>query len=260
MLPSLFIAHGAPLLAIEKNEYTQYLQELAQTLPRPKAIVIFSAHWASYEQKVSEVEQYSTIYDFYGFPDALYEIQYPAKGELGVAKEIEKLLAESGISYRVENERGLDHGAWVVLHLMYPDANIPVVAMSVNPEILPQQAYQIGKALSALKEKDILIITSGGTVHNLRMANMASDENAADDWAVDFDKWLEKHLKAWDTESLFNYDTLAPLAELAVPPYGAEHFLPIFYAMGAGDARKKAVLLHRSYRYDNLSHCVWRFE
>lgn len=258
MLPSFFIAHGAPLLAIENNEYTQFLNQLGQNLPRPKAIVLFSAHWESHFQKVSEVEEYDTIYDFGGFDPKLYTIKYPAPGDLGAAQEIKDLFTANGIPFQVENKRGLDHGAWVVLRMIYPNADVPVIAMSVNPNLSPEEQYKIGKSLTALREKDILIIGSGGTVHNLRAVNFA-DNGQIDQWAVEFDDWLAHHLYHWDLESLFKYASLAPNAEYAVPRFGNEHFIPIFYAMGAADESRNAKLLHRSFRYGNLSHSVWQF-
>ena len=257
MMPSLFIAHGAPLLAIENNEYTQFLTELGKDMPRPKAIVLFSAHWESRAQKVSKVDTYNTIYDFGGFPPELYQIQYPAQGDQQISNEIQELFKENGVPFEVETERGLDHGAWVVLRLLYPHADIPVIAMSVNPKLSPAEQYKIGKSLSTLREKDVLVIGSGGTVHNLRAVKWT--ENEIDQWAQEFDDWLAVHLANWDLESLFKYESVAPNAEIAVPPYGNEHFIPIFYAMGAADDGKKASLLHRSYRYGNLSHSVWQF-
>ncbi|MDQ6598500.1 dioxygenase [Bacillus salipaludis] len=258
MIPSLFIAHGAPLIAIENNEYTQFITQLGQSMPRPKAIVVFSAHWESTDQKVSEVDTYSTIYDFGGFDPSLYTIQYPAKGKLEIAKEIEDLFTQNGVPFQIETTRGLDHGAWVVLRLLYPNADIPVIAMSVNPNLTPEEQYKIGKSLAVLREKDILVIGSGGTVHNLRAVKWA-DNGEVDSWALEFDEWLSLHLKKWDLDSLFNYEKLAPNAQYAVPPYGNEHFVPLFYAMGAADDAKKATLLHRSFRYGNLSHSVWQF-
>jgi 4,5-DOPA dioxygenase extradiol len=259
MMPSLFIAHGAPLLAIENNEYTQFVNQLGKEFPKPKAVVLFSAHWEAPNQKVSLVEEYETIYDFGGFPEDLYRIQYPANGDKDLTEEIKDLLGKQGIPFEVDTKRGLDHGAWVVLRMLYPNADIPVISMSVNQQLTPQQQYEIGKSLSALREKDILIIGSGGTVHNLRAVNWGKDGKENEQWAVDFDQWLENHLNNWDTESLFNYYSLAPNAEVAVPAYGKEHFIPLFYAMGAGDDIKQAKLLHRSYRYGNLSHSVWQF-
>ncbi|KPV40877.1 DODA-type extradiol aromatic ring-opening family dioxygenase [Alicyclobacillus ferrooxydans] len=257
MIPALFIAHGAPLLAIEDNDYTQFLNGLGQELPRPKAIVLFSAHWIAGSQKVSEVAEYDTIYDFGGFPDELYQIKYPAKGNQQMAHQISNLFSENGIPFEMDTRRGLDHGAWVVLRLLYPNADIPVIAMSVNPRLSPEQQYKIGQSLVKLRANDVLVIGSGGTVHNLRAVQFL--ENDLDEWALEFDQWLEKHLKKWDLDALYSYDTLAPNASLAVPPHGNEHFVPLFYAMGAADDVRQATLLHRSYRYGNLSHSVWAF-
>ncbi len=259
LVPSLFVAHGAPLLAIENNEYTQFLEGLGKNLPTPKAIVLFSAHWESPKQKVSRVDEFETIYDFGGFPEALYRIKYPAKGDHTVTKEIEELFTSQGISYDVDTGRGLDHGAWVVLRMIYPDAEIPVISMSVNPKLTPKEQYHIGKSLGELRKLDVLVVASGGTVHNLGLLNMRSDDGRIDQWALEFESWLEYHIENWDLDSLFNYKSLAPNAELAVPSYGNEHFIPIFYAMGAADDEKHAKLLHRSYRYGNLSHSVWQF-
>jgi 4,5-DOPA dioxygenase extradiol len=259
MYPSLFIAHGAPLLGIENNEYTQFLNQLGKDLPKPKAVILFSAHWEASNQKVSNVDKFETIYDFGGFPEDLYRIQYPAKGNKEITEEIKELFSKQGIPFEVDTGRGLDHGAWIVLRMLYPNADIPVISMSVNQHLTPEQQYQIGRSLSSLREKDILIIGSGGTVHNLRAVGWEKDGKEIDQWATDFDSWLEQHLINWDVDGLFQYDTLAPNAQLAVPPYGKEHFIPLFYAMGAADDQKQAKLLHRSYRYGNLSHSVWQF-
>lgn len=259
MMPSFFIAHGAPLLAIENNEYTQFLQQLGQSLPRPKAVVLFSAHWESKSQKVSEVDHYETIYDFGGFPPELYSIKYPAQGAMEISNEIKQLFKENDIPFEVEMKRGLDHGAWVVLRLLYPNADVPVIAMSVNPTLTPEEQYKIGKTLAALRANDVLIIGSGGTVHNLGAVSWGDDGKNVHQWAIEFDDWIAHHLHTWDTDSLFKYDTLAPNAEIAVPKFGNEHFVPIFYAMGAADDSRKAALIHRSYRYGNLSHSVWQF-
>ncbi len=257
MIPSLFIAHGAPLLAIEENEYTQFLRNVSKKLSQPKAVVIFSAHFVANVQVISDVSEYETIYDFYGFPEALYQIQYPAKGDPRIVQEIKQLLFQHEITFTIDTTRGLDHGAWVILRLLYPNADIPVISMSVNPHTTPEQQYQIGKSLEALREQDVLVITSGGTVHNLGLVDW--QEDARNDWAVQFDQWLENHIELWDLDSLYQYHTLAPNAKLAVPPLGTEHFIPLFYAMGVADSTRKATLLHRSYRYGNLSHSIWQF-
>ncbi|WP_223066127.1 DODA-type extradiol aromatic ring-opening family dioxygenase [Paenibacillus caui] len=256
MMPSYFIAHGAPSLVLERNEYTDFLKKLGAQTPRPKAIVLFSAHWESPQQTVSAVPSYSTIYDFSGFQEELYRMTYPAKGERALSEEIQSLFAEHGIPSGLNEERGLDHGAWAVLKMIYPEADIPVVALSVHRHLTPQQQYQIGRALSVLRERDVLIIGSGGTVHNLRMVNWRAEE--ADPWAVSFDEWLQDKLEAWDLNVLFDYREEAPYAKEAVPT--SEHFIPLLLAMGTGDSNRQAKLLHRSYQYGNLSLSCWQFQ
>ncbi|MGV3489328.1 MAG: dioxygenase [Tuberibacillus sp.] len=258
-IPSIFVAHGAPLLAIEQNDYTQFLAGIRNKFPRPKAIILFSAHWEAPVQMVGHAKQYETIYDFFGFPKALYEMKYPASGDSNLAERIEKILQERGIQTQSNSERGLDHGAWVVLHHMYPKADVPVILMSVNPALSPEEQYQIGKALSVLREEDVLIIGSGGTVHNLRAVNFTAQADQIDAWALAFDQWLEKTISAWDLDSLFAYREKAPYADLAVPYLGTEHFVPIFYAMGAADSSRHAQLRFRSFAYGNLSYSVWQF-
>ncbi|SDI02774.1 dioxygenase family protein [Alteribacillus bidgolensis] len=259
MIPSFFIAHGAPLLALENNSYTQFLHQLGQELPRPQAIVLFSAHWESPAQMVSEVEEYETIHDFGGFPEELFRMNYPANGYPELAKEIENIFSHHGISYHMDATRGLDHGAWVVLKLLYPNADIPVVSMSVNPALSPQEQYKIGKALTSLREKDVMVIGSGGLVHNLSILRMDKDDDKVEEWVLEFDEWLKQTVNNWDTETLFDYQNQAPHASKAVPPFGKEHFIPLFYAMGAADNKQTARLLHNSYRYRNLSHSIWQF-
>ena len=256
MMPSLFIAHGAPSLALEENAYTEFLQELGQTLPKPKAIVLFSAHWEATTQQVSSVTEYETIYDFGGFQPELYQIKYPAQGHAETTAEVERLFMEAGIPVQADDIRGLDHGAWVVLRLLFPDADIPVVALSVNRYLTGEQQYQVGQALASLREQDVLVIGSGGTVHNLRRLNWGSNE--IDPWALEFDNWLQDKLENWDTESLFAYDTLAPSAQAAVPT--PEHFVPLLLAMGAGDRNKQATLMFKAYQLGNLSLSCWKFD
>lgn len=258
MLPAFFIAHGSPMLAIEENPYVRSLADLGRKM-NPRAIVLFSAHWESPTQMVSAVDRYRTIYDFGGFPEALYRVQYPANGDLALAEEIGHLLAGQGISYQFDRQRGLDHGAWVPLRRLYPNADVPVISMSVNAETSPQEQYRIGKALSGLRTRDILIIASGVTVHNFGTIRFSAPDHEGDGWAVEFDDWVLSKAAGWDLDALFAYESRAPHAQLAVPPHGKEHFIPLFYAMGAADDQPGARELHRSYQYGNLSHVVWQF-
>ncbi|RAV19369.1 dioxygenase [Paenibacillus contaminans] len=255
MMPSYFFAHGAPSIVLEDNAYTALLKNFAAHTPKPKAIVLFSAHWEQSMQTVSAAGRYSTIYDFGGFQDELYRMTYPAEGDRALSDQIQSLFSKHGIQSVLDEERGLDHGAWAVLKLLYPDADIPVVALSVNRYLTNEQQYQVGKALSELRKQDILIIGSGGTVHNLRKLNWKSE--GIDGWAEAFDNWIQAKLEAWDVDSLFNYRELAPYAQEAVPTN--EHFIPLLLAMGTGDANRQAKLLHRSYQYGNLSLSCWQF-
>lgn len=258
MLPAFFVAHGSPMLAIEENPYSEALGALGKAL-HPKAIVLFSAHWESTEQLVSAVDSYRTIYDFGGFPEALYRVQYPARGDIALAGEIGRLLSAEGVPFQPDHQRGLDHGAWVPLRRLFPAVDVPVVAMSVSAELSPQEQYRIGKALGRLREQDVLIIGSGVTVHNFGTINWHAPAGAADPWAVEFDDWVLNKAAGWDLDALFAYESLAPHARIAVPPGGNEHFVPLFYAMGAADGNRSAKELHRSYEMGNLSYVLWQF-
>lgn len=258
MIPTLFVAHGSPMIAIEQSEYGDFLDHLGAVLPKPKAIVLFSAHWESTVQMVSEVDSYSTMYDFGGFPDALYRVTYPAKGDPALARKIEDLLVADGIPCAMDRQRGLDHGAWTILHRIYPEAGIPVVTLSVNPDLTPEQQYQIGHALSPLRTEDVLIIGSGVTVHNFQLFQV-SDKPEVQSAVREFEAWLEEKLQAGERAELFDYERQAPHARLAVPKNGKEHFIPLFYALGAAGDRPAVKMLHRSWLFNILANTVYQF-
>jgi 4,5-DOPA dioxygenase extradiol len=204
---------------------------------------------------IGSAPQYETMYDFYGFPEEMYRLQYPAKGDLPLSLEILSLFQHEGISCELDDHRGLDHGAWVPLLLMYPGADIPVVTLSVHPNLAAEEQYRIGRALESLRERDVLILGSGGTVHNLRRLDWGQGQTQ--DWAVRFDEWLGERLETWNTEELFDYESRAPHAREAVPT--REHFVPLLLAMGAADSERKAELLHREYPFGSLSLSCWQF-
>ncbi|MDI3327915.1 MAG: class III extradiol ring-cleavage dioxygenase [Alicyclobacillaceae bacterium] len=257
MIPSYFIAHGAPTLAVEDNAYTRFLQNLPTRFPRPRAVFIFTAHWESPVQLVGAPERFGMIYDFGGFPEELYRIVYPAQGAPEAAEEARSLLERAGIPARIDRARGLDHGAWVVLRLLFPQADVPVVALSVNPALPPEEQYAIGRALAPLR-RDALILGSGGTVHNLWSLDWGQGtDGPAADWAVDFDDWLQRQLEEWNTEALFRYESEAPYARRAVPRN--EHFIPLLLAMGAADDDRLARRLFQTYQYGSLSLACWEF-
>jgi 4,5-DOPA dioxygenase extradiol len=256
MLPSFFLAHGTPALVLENNEYTRFLRMLALQLPLPKAVVIFSSHWESHRQLISAAVQYETIHDFFGFPEQLYQITYPAKGDITLAYYIQSLLSEEGIGSELNDTRGLDHGSWSLLTLMYPSADVPVIAMSVQPNLTPEEQYRIGKALAPLRNDNVLIIGSGGTVHNLEQLDW-TEAAEAQTWASTFDCWLAEQLETWHLDELFDYEYRGPYARRAAP--SPEHFAPLLLAMGAADVGKKAKLLHRQYQFGTLSLSAWMF-
>ncbi|SFU30408.1 dioxygenase family protein [Alicyclobacillus macrosporangiidus] len=259
LLPSLFIAHGSPMVAVEDSVYGRFLDTLGSRLRRPRAVVVFTAHWLSGAQAVSASPNYETIHDFGGFPDELYQIQYPAPGEPALAGTIRSRLAEAGVPCHLDARRGLDHGVWTILRRLYPDASIPVVAMSVNPRLTPAGQFAIGQALAPLRADDVLIIGSGATVHNLAALDWARQDGVPDEWALAFETWLESRLVAWDLEALFDYRRLAPGAHQAVPAWGTEHFAPLLYAMGAAADTPSAALWHRDFQFGNLCNSVYAF-
>lgn len=253
MMPSLFLAHGSPMLAIEDTAYTRFLESLGQTY-KPKAIVIFTAHWETETLTISSIDgAYETIYDFGGFPPELYAVKYPARGSQILASLLKERFAEAGIAAHLDTSRGLDHGSWTMLSKMYPKADIPVIQLSVNPFLPPEKQYRIGEAIRGLGKENILVIGSGVTVHNLRILNWGQTEPEA--WAVTFDDWLIDKIEKQDIESLFNYEKLAPNAKLAVPR--PEHFVPLYIAMGSGSGPAKVI--HRSYDLGTLSYLCMEF-
>jgi 4,5-DOPA dioxygenase extradiol len=255
MIPSLFLAHGSPMTAIEDTPYTRFLENFAKNI-QPKAIVIFTAHWESEVLTISSSDEaYDTIYDFGGFPPELYTIKYPAKGSSQLAQQLADRFTNKGITVREDIKRGLDHGSWTLLHRMYPKADIPVVQVSVNPYLPAAEQFKIGEALRGLGEEDTLIIGSGVTVHNLRMLKWGQTTPEA--WAVEFDEWLIDKIQKRDLESLFRYSELAPYAAKAVPR--PEHFVPLFIAMGSGNPGKEAKVIHRSYDLGTLSYLSFQF-
>lgn len=255
MVPSLFLAHGSPMLAIEDTVYSDFLKTLSRQV-QPKAIVIFTAHWESEILTISSLDgAYDTIYDFGGFPDELYQIKYPAKGSTEMAAMIEERFKQRGIPVKKDTARGLDHGSWTLLYRMYPEADIPVVQISVHPYLSPEKQFQIGECLQGLGEEDILVIGSGVTVHNLRMIHWG--QSTPEPWSVAFDDWLIDKVEKRDLESLFNYEKLAPYARQAVPR--PEHFVPFFIAMGSGNPDSAPKIIHRSYDLGTLSYLSYQF-
>jgi 4,5-DOPA dioxygenase extradiol len=230
--PALFISHGAPTLPIDPSMPRERFAALGESLPRPTSILVLSAHWGTAEPVASVAQRPETIHDFYGFPRPLYEIEYAAPGAPELAKEAASRLREAGFAAQ-ETPRGLDHGAWVPLLLMFPKAEIPVAQLSIQPKRGPAHHFAVGRALRALREEGVLVMGSGQITHNLREADFSARPEDADPRVREFTDWFEERLAARDTQALLDYRRLAPHAAFMHPT--DEHLLPVFAALGAAD-------------------------
>ena len=219
--PLLFIGHGSPMNAIEDNEFSREWIRIGQTLPKPAAIVCISAHWQTDGVNVTADDNPDQIYDFYGFPDELYQMKYPVKGSSAIASLIPEATPD--------NSWGIDHGAWSVLARLFPKADVPVVQLSLDRTKSPAEHFQYAKKLRELRQKNILIIGSGNMVHNLGLVQW---QNTAYPWAIDFDLNLKKLIETNDVDSLINYQQLEN-SELAIPTN--EHYLPLLYILALKD-------------------------
>jgi 4,5-DOPA dioxygenase extradiol len=230
-LPTLFLSHGSPMHAVEPGAAGDAWQSLGRTLPRPRAVLMVSAHWETSVPMLTGNPKPGTIHDFGGFPAALYAIEYPAPGDPPLSTQAVALLKSAGITAGVDGCRGLDHGAWVPLRWMYPDHDVPIVQLSVQPELGTARHVTLGRALAPLAADGVLIVGSGHTTHNLRdwMANPRRDEPLR--YAQAFSDWLRDRLAVNDTAALIAYREQAPQAERAHP--SEEHFLPLHVAWGA---------------------------
>ena len=257
MLPSLFISHGSPALMLMNNKTTDFLKELPKSFQKPKYILVVSAHWLTRELRILTNEEPFEIYDFYNFPQGLYEKQYPANNDIKKVKEVVELLKKSNIAvFEEETRSGYDHGVWSPLSLMYPDADIPVIQLSLPIGFSPDELVEIGVALQSLRE-DTLIIGSGAMTHNLRGSSWIEyDENIAL-YAKEFRNWIVEKLENSGVNSLVNYMKEAPNALQNHPT--EEHFLPLFVSLGASKD-KKGKSLHDVYMYGNQSMDTIIFE
>ena len=229
LMPVLFIGHGSPMNAIENNEFTQNFIKIAKEIDRPKAIVCISAHWFTNGTKITSMDKPKTIHDFYGFPEELYNIDYPAIGDAKLAKEVKELL--DGIKVELDTEWGLDHGAWSVLIHMYPNADIPVIQLSINYNEPASYHYALAKKLLSLREKGVLILGSGNIVHNLNIIDFRhiDTRDYGYEWARKAKDIINKSIINGDFDSLVNYKDNHDL-DLAIPT--PEHFLPLIYILG----------------------------
>ena len=257
-LPSLYISHGSPMTALEPGQVGERLAELAAQLPKPRAIVVASAHWLAHAPAVGGAATPKTVHDFGGFPQALFDLQYPAAGAPALAEEIAQRLDAAGLPARIDPQRGLDHGVWVPLRLLYPAADIPVVPLSIQPELGPAHQYAMGQALAGLRDEGVLLVGSGSITHNLHdWRNYAQGKEAP--YVRPFIEWFEDRLSADDLTALFDYRRQAPHAQRAHPT--DEHLLPIYFAMGAaGNPAMQARRIDAGIDMGMLAMDIYRFD
>jgi len=230
-MPALFLGHGSPMNAIEDNEFHRGWRALGQRLPRPRAVLCVSAHWETRGVCVTSAARPETIHDFYGFPKALFDVRYPAPGDPALAQRAAELAGA-----RLDPQRGLDHGAWGVLIGMYPDANVPVVQLSLNTSRPGAFHYALAKKLAPLRDEGILVVGSGNIVHNLGV--WRPGDGRPYDWALRFDAEVRRRVDARDHQALADHASLGADARLSIPT--PEHYLPLLYALALQEAGETA--------------------
>ncbi|GAB1348640.1 4,5-DOPA dioxygenase extradiol [Ignavibacteriales bacterium] len=229
-MPVLFVGHGSPMNAIEENEFSAGWRKAGETLPKPSMILCVSAHWETNGTFVTAVPKPETIHDFYGFPKALFEVQYPALGSPELAKEISEEVKSTEVG--LDEKWGLDHGAWSVIKHMYPNADVPVVQLSLDKRKDPAYHFELAKELAFLRRKGVLIVGSGNIVHNLRVIawNKMNESEYGYDWAHEADRMLKKTIESGDFKQLSDYSKFGKEVNLAIPT--PEHFIPLLYSLG----------------------------
>lgn len=228
-MPSFFLGHGSPMNAIEENEFVDGIRDLTKQIPKPQAILCISAHWVTDGTFVTAMEKPPTIHDFGGFPKALFDVQYPAPGSPELAKLVQSVVKTQNVKF--DYEWGLDHGAWSVIKHIYPQADVPIVQLSMDYKSSPEQHFQLAKELAPLRNKGILIIASGNIVHNLRMVAWDRlNEVYGFDWALDVNQKVKDWISKEDYQSLIQIRNHGKEFEWAIPT--AEHYLPLLYTLG----------------------------
>lgn len=242
-MPVLFVPHGAPTFALEPGPAGAALARAAASLPRPRAIVVASPHWETEAPAVGGAPRPETIHDYWGFPAPLYDIRYPAAGDPALAEEVLRLLAGQGFQPRLDPARGLDHGAWIPLRILFPEADVPVIPVSIQPRLGPEHHFRLGEALAPLAGAGVLLVCSGNVTHNLRDFQAARQAGTGTpDYVPRFADWLWARISAGDTGALLDYRRQAPDAVRAHP--ADDHLLPLFVALGAAGPDWRAERLH----------------
>lgn len=235
-MPLLFLGHGSPMNAIEENEFVQGFRDAGKDIPKPKAILCISAHWETKGTYITAMKNPPTIHDFGGFPEELYNVQYPASGNPELAKETKDLISKKEVG--LDEKWGLDHGCWSVMRYIYPDADIPVIQMSLDYGMGAKGHYELAKELAPLRKKGILIVGSGNMVHNLRMLSWENlNKEFGFDWALKASEKMKEFVLSGDYSQLINYHSQGKEFELAIPT--PEHFLPLLYTLALKEENEK---------------------
>ena len=250
-MPVLFLGHGNPMNAIEENEFVKGFRDVSKTLPMPNAILCISAHWFTKGTWVTAMEMPRTIHDFGGFPQELFNVQYPAKGSPMLAKETKELLLPSLVE--LDEKWGLDHGAWTVIKHLYPDANVPVIQLSIDYTKPTGYHFELAQKLNSLRDKGVLIIGSGNIIHNLRLADFANfnKDNYGYDWAIEAKETINKYLTEGDYQSVIDYEKQGRAIGLAVPT--PDHYLPLVYTLGLKQKNESISLFNDKLLAGSLS-------
>ena len=256
-MPALFVSHGSPETAIRDTPASRFLKGLGRDLPRPRAILVVSAHWETEAPMVATGTAPATIYDFGGFDPRLRQIRYAAPGAPDLALQAAELLRVAGIDTGTDARHGWDHGVWVPLHLMYPDADIPVAQLSIQPFADPAHHHAVGKALQPLRDDGVLILASGALTHNLAAFRGQALDAAAPRWVSEFADWMAAALSNGRRMETLQYRTLAPHAAMNHPE--EEHLLPLFVALGATSPSEPIARVHAGYEHAVLAMDVYKF-
>lgn len=240
-MPVLFLGHGSPMNAIEENEFVKGFRNIAKTIPKPNAILCVSAHWETKGTFVTAMQNPPTIHDFGGFPKELFAVQYPAPGSPDLAKQTKSLITKTEVG--LDDKWGLDHGAWSVIKHLYPNANIPVIQMSIDYSQTPQYHYELAQQIKSLREKGVLIIGSGNMVHNLGMVEWKRlNETFGYDWAIEANEKMKKYILSGDHNPLINFRSQGKAFDLAIPT--PEHYLPLLYSLALKDDKDEVSLFN----------------
>jgi 4,5-DOPA dioxygenase extradiol len=241
-MPVLFVGHGSPMNAIEENEFVKGWRDITKTIPRPRAVLCISAHWETYGTYVTSMKYPRTIHDFGGFPRDLYEVQYPAPGDPALADSTRSMINHDEVG--LDKTWGLDHGAWSVIRHLYPDADVPVVQLSLNYNKTARQHYELAEELKQLRKDNVLIIGSGNMVHNLSRVSWdkMNEPGFGYDWALEASEKMKQYILSGDHSSLIDYKNQGTAFDLAIPT--PEHFLPLLYALALKDASEDIIIFN----------------